>query len=229
MRTFLLSFVYLIIVLLAIPVLLVCMVGRWESPIMTIGKGAVSIGLKILGISVEVTGIERIESDRAYVFLANHLSFLDGPLIIRLIPQPVKVIFKKEIMRLPVIGLAMKQVGFIPVSRRSGETGGGSVNKATRVIKEKGCSFLVFPEGTRSRNGKLQAFRSGGFYLALNSRVPIIPITIRGTHELMQKGSFFVKKGKIKVVFHAAVSTQEYNEDSLPQLMDKVRDIIAYG
>jgi 1-acyl-sn-glycerol-3-phosphate acyltransferase len=96
-------------------------------------------------------------------------------------------------------------------------------------MKEKSYSFLIFPEGTRSRHGKLQDFRRGGFFLAATSQSPIIPVSILGTYELMPKGQFIVKKGKIKVVFHAPISIEGYQKDNLPILMDKVRDAIQSG
>jgi 1-acyl-sn-glycerol-3-phosphate acyltransferase len=229
MRTFLLFLTYVVIVLLAIPVLFVCWVGKWRGPIVAIGKGAVWIGQKVLGIRVEVSGIERVEKDKTYVFMANHMSFLDGPMLYRLIPQPAIVILKKGILRLPVIGLAMKQVGFIPVSKKGEKGRGGSVEKATQIIREKGFSFLIFPEGTRSPDGKLASFRRGGFFLAMNSQVPIIPITLTGTYELMPKKSIFVKKGRVKVIFHPPFSTQGFDETSLPELIERIRNIIASG
>jgi len=96
-------------------------------------------------------------------------------------------------------------------------------------MKEKGHSFLIFPEGTRSRNGKMQEFRRGGFFLATTSQSAIIPISIQGSYDLMPKGKFFVKKGKIKVAFHPPVSVHGYYKDNLPVLLEKVRNEIQSG
>ena len=101
-----------------------------------------------------------------------------------------------------------------------------SIEKASQLIREKRYSFLIFPEGTRSRDGKLQAFRRGGFFLALQSKAPIVPVSILGTFELMPRGSFFVKKGKIKVIVHAPVLVSGYDTDRLSDLSDRVRGII---
>jgi 1-acyl-sn-glycerol-3-phosphate acyltransferase len=96
-------------------------------------------------------------------------------------------------------------------------------------MKEKGYSFLIFPEGTRSRNGKIKEFRRGGFFLALTSQSAIVPISIQGTYELMPKGSFFVKRGKIKISFYPPVSVQGKQKDDLPLLLEKVRGVIRSG
>ncbi|MGD2245547.1 MAG: lysophospholipid acyltransferase family protein, partial [Candidatus Aminicenantes bacterium] len=104
-----------------------------------------------------------------------------------------------------------------------------SIDRAIHTIKQKGYSFLIFPEGTRSRDGKLQLFKRGGFFLALNSQVPVAPVSIQGTFELMPKKSFFIKKGNVRIAFHPAIPVQKYNRDTLPRLMDRVKDAVQSG
>lgn len=187
------------------------------------------IGPLILGVRVEVKGRDAVDRDIPFIFMSNHLSFLDGPLLFWAIPQPIRVILKKEIFKIPVVGLGMRQVDFVPVDRKGIRGGKKSIDKAVQLIKEKGFSFLIFPEGTRSRDGELQVFRRGGFFLALESQAPIVPISILGTFELMPKGSFFVKRGLIKVIFHAPVPVVGCGRDRLSYLSDKVRGIIRSG
>ena len=229
MRTIVLCIVFGIIAILYIPVIILCFLIRWPHPIILIGKGSIRLGQIILGIRLEVSGLERIDRKTSYVFMCNHLSALDGPLLFMLIPRPIRVILKKEAFRIPVIGLAMRLVGFIPVDRKGLRGGKKSIDRATRTIKEKGYSFLIFPEGTRSRDGKLQLFKRGGFFLALNSQVPVAPVSIQGTFELMPKKSFFIKKGNVRVAFHPVIPVQEFNRDTLPRLMDRVRDAVRSG
>jgi 1-acyl-sn-glycerol-3-phosphate acyltransferase len=226
MRTIFLLIIYVLITLLLIPVLLLCFLFKSSHPLIWAGKEAMGLGPKILGIRIEVTGVEVVEEDKSYIFMSNHLSFLDGPLLYFVIPQPIRVILKKEIFRIPVIGLGMKQVGFVPVDRKGIRGGKKSIDHAVRLIKDKGYSFLIFPEGTRSRNGKLQEFRRGGFFLALASQSAIVPISIQGSYELMPKGSFFVKKGNIKVSFHPPISVRGNRKDDLPALLEQVRGAI---
>jgi 1-acyl-sn-glycerol-3-phosphate acyltransferase len=136
------------------------------------------------------------------------------------------VILKKEVYRIPIVGWGMHHVEFVPVDRKGIRGGKKSIDEASRLIKEKGYSFLIFPEGTRSRDGKIQAFKRGGFFLALESQAPIVPISIKGTFGLMPKGSFFVRRGKIDVAFQSPVSVQGYNRDTMEKLIEKVRSII---
>lgn len=229
MRTIVLCLVLGIIAILLVPVILLCFLIRWPLPVIMIGKGAIRLGQKILGIRLDVSGLERINKKTSYVFMCNHLSAIDGPLLYVLIPQSIRVILKKEAFRIPVIGLAMRLVGFIPVDRKGLRGGKKSIERAARTIKEKGYSFLIFPEGTRSRDGKLQLFKRGGFFLALNSQVPVAPVSIQGTFEIMPKKSFFIKKGNVRVAFHPVVPVQEYNRDTLPRLMDRVRGAVQSG
>ena len=226
MRTVVLFATYILITILLIPVLLFCFLIKWPKPISPIVKLAIKLGQKILGIRIEVTGLEKIEKKTAYVFMSNHLSFIDGPLLFMLIPQSIRVILKKESFRIPVIGQAMRQVGFIPVDRKGIKGGKKSIDQASRVIKEKGFSFLIFPEGTRSRDGKIQPFKRGGFFISADSQAAVVPISIQGTYELMPKGSFFVKKGKIRVFFHPTISAYGYDRNNLPELMNKVKSAI---
>jgi len=182
-----------------------------------------------LGIRLDVSGRDTVDKMNPNVFMANHLSFLDGPLLYYLIPQVVRVILKKEIFRIPFIGWSMRFVGFVPVDRKGVKSGRRSIERATRLIKTKRYSYLIFPEGTRSRDGKMQWFRRGAFFLAINSQVPIVPITIEGTYDLMPKGSPITKKGTVRVIFHKAVSVNSLTEEDMPALMEDVRAQIRSG
>ena len=222
MRTIILLIIYIVTCILIIPLLLICPLFKWPEPIIFIGRGSLCLGWLVLGIDIEVSGLENFAKNKSYVFMANHQSMLDV-VVIALIPQFVHVIAKKEMFKVPVIGQGMKIVEYVSVDRKGKMGGRKSITKAVNLIKEKNYSFLIFPEGTRSLNGKLQQFRRGGFYLALNSGVPIVPITITGSFELMPKYNFFIKKGKITVDFKKPVPVQGYDESSLSELMAKIR------
>ena len=226
MRTLIVFLLYIILAVLLVPVLLICYLGKWAEPLIAIGKWCISIGRKILGVQVDVSGLERIGRKRAYVFMANHLSLIDGPLLFWLIPRSIRVILKKEVFRIPIIGQSMRHVGFVPVDRKRLKGGKRSIDRASQLIKEKGFSFLIFPEGTRSRDGEIQPFRRGGFFLALSSLAPIVPISIQGTYELMPRGRFFVKKGRVKVEFHHPLLVNDYNLKTMPQLIEEVHNTI---
>jgi len=228
-RTILLFLIYVVIILCVIPVLLLCLLVGARDPLLVIGKWAMRLSRRLLGLHLDVSGVEAIDPKRSYIFMPNHLSFLDGPMMFMLIPQPVRVILKKQVFRIPVVGPGMKFVEFVPVDRKGARGGKVAIERAGRLMKEKGFSFLIFPEGTRSRDGQLQRFRRGGFFLALESGAPIVPVSIKGTYEMMPKGSFFIRKGHIRVTFHPAVPVEDYRAENLSELIDRVRSIIQTG
>ncbi|MBE3110803.1 MAG: 1-acyl-sn-glycerol-3-phosphate acyltransferase, partial [Acidobacteria bacterium] len=191
-----------------------------------VGQWAMRVSRRILGIKVEALGLDRIAPRTALIFMPNHISFLDGPMLEMLIPGAARVVLKKSVVRIPVVGLAMRFVGFVPVDRKGAEGGKKSIARAVRMVREKGYSFLIFPEGTRSRDGRLQAFRRGGFFLALESGAPIVPVTIRGTFELMPKGQKYARKGTVQVAFHDPISAAGYTIETMAGLMEKVREAI---
>ncbi len=228
-RTIILLMFYLVLVVLLTPVLLLFWPLGIRDPLLDVGKWAMAVSRRILGLRIEVEGLENVDPSRSYVFMANHLSFLDGPLLFYVIPQRVRVILKKSIFRIPVVGPGMRFVGFVPVDRKRASGGKRSIDEAARMMKQKGYSFLIFPEGTRSRTGQLQSFKRGGFFLAVAARAAIIPITIRGTFELMPKGRLFPRRGKIKVIFHKPVETANETTADIPALIDRVYRAIAMG
>lgn len=229
MRTLFILLAYFIIVILSIPILLLCLLIKTGKPLVFVGRMSLHIGKAILGIRLDVSGKENFEKQKKYIFMPNHLSLLDGPLMFMLITQKVSVILKKEVLKLPLIGKGMLLAKFIPVDRKGVKGGKKSIEKAGRLMKEEDYSFLIFPEGTRSRDGNLQPFRRGGFFLALDSQAPIVPVSIKGTFELQPKGNFFVKKGKVKVIFHPPIPVQGDDLNSMPDLMGKVRDAVKSG
>ena len=228
-RTAFLVLIYAVLVILVIPLLLGCVLIGKRDPVIAYGKWAMRVSKVILGIKVEVEGLEYIDPSTTYVFMPNHLSFIDGPLIETVLPRAARIILKKAVFGIPVVGTAMRYVGFVSVDRKGGQSGRRSIERAIRLMKEKGYSFLVFPEGTRSRNGKLGPFRRGGFFLALEGGAPILPITIRGTFELMPKGQWYARSGRIKVAFHEAVPVAGYTAETMGELIERVRAGIARG
>ncbi len=229
LRTAFLVLVYVLLVLLLIPFLLLCMLVGTRAPLVAVGKWAMRLSRRILGIRLDVRGLENVDRGRPFIFMANHLSFLDGPLLFILIPHSVRVIIKKGVGRIPVVGLGMRFVGFLTVDRKGARKGKARIELAARMMRERSYSFLIFPEGTRSRDGRLGAFRRGGFFLALESGAPIVPVAIRGTYEMMPRGRWYVGKGRVRVDFLAPVSSEGTSVETMPDLMEKVRSAIAAG
>jgi 1-acyl-sn-glycerol-3-phosphate acyltransferase len=226
MRTALLVLFYVGLVILITPFIVFCMLTGLRDPLIAVGQWAMRVSGLVLGIKVEVSGLDRIDQRTALIFMPNHISFLDGPLLEMLIPGAARVVLKKSVLRIPVVGLAMRFVGFVPVDRKGIKGGKRSIAKAIRMVREKGYSFLIFPEGTRSRDGKLQRFRRGGFFLALETGASIVPVTIRGTFELMPKGQKYARKGTVRVAFHDPIQTAGYAIETMAGLMEKVKEAI---
>jgi len=229
MRYAVLLILYVLIVILMTPVILVCMLAGVREPLLRIGKWVMSLSRVVLGIRLEIEGLDRFGRKDAYVFMANHVSFLDGPLLFYVVPRLLRVIIKKSVFRLPVLGQGMRFVGFVPVDRKGIRGGKASIDLASRLMRERGYPFLIFPEGTRSRDGRIQPFRRGGFFLAMAAVAPIVPVSINGTFELMPKGSFIARKGTIRVVFHPPIPVDGYNRGNLESLMAAVKAAIESG
>jgi 1-acyl-sn-glycerol-3-phosphate acyltransferase len=226
MRTVLVVLFFVLVVVCGLPFILFCMIAGQRELLMAYGLGAAGAARRILGIEVRTSGRDRLAPGVPYVFMPNHQSFLDGPLVMLLVPGRARVILKRSILRVPIVGQAMRFVGFVPVDRKGAEGGKKSIARAAALMREKDYSFLIFPEGTRSLDGSLGPFRRGGFFLALESGAPIVPVTIRGTRDLMPKGQWFSRSGRVELVYHDPIPTKGVTVESMPGLMDKVKQTI---
>ena len=169
----------------------------------------VRTGVKLARIRVQITGREHILPQPS-IFMANHVSNLDPPIILPLLPFRTAFFIKRSLLKIPVVGVGMRLAGFIPVDRDGRlESARESVLAANKVLAS-GVNISTFPEGTRSRNGKLLPFKKGPFYLAMESGAPIIPISIWGSEHMMTKGSLRIKPGTAHVTFHPAVRPQQF-------------------
>lgn len=228
-RTALIVVFYVVVVVVVTPFIVFCMVTGLRDPLIAIGLWAMRVSRRVLGITIETTGVERLDPRTPSVYMPNHASFLDGPLVMTLIPGVARVILKKSVLRIPVVGMGMRHVGFVPVDRKGTAGGKRSIARAVRLMRTRGYSFLIFPEGTRSRDGRLGKFRRGGFFLALESGAPIVPVTIVGTRELMPKKQWFARRGTVRVVFHDRVPVAGFTAETMDGLMDQVRAAILSG
>jgi 1-acyl-sn-glycerol-3-phosphate acyltransferase len=227
MRSAILVIVFLILTLLAIPVLLVSALFGFRDVFLVYGRWMMRVGRIILGIDVEVTGLDRLDRETPYVFMSNHVSFLDGPLLMTILDRLARVIVKRFVFRIPILGLGMRFSGYVPLDREGAGAGRRSIARAAQWIKEKGYSFLIYPEGTRSFDGKLLRFRRGGFFLALESGAPIVPVTVQGTYELMPRGKWLVRKGRVKITLHEPIPVTGYTQDTMAELVDRVKAAVS--
>lgn len=184
-------------------------------------------GMRVGGIRVHAEGLENIPPEQPCIFMANHVSNLDPPVFLPLIPGRTAVFIKKVLLRIPLIGRAMQMGGFVAVDRSgSREAARDSIQQAAEVLAS-GVHITSFPEGTRSRTGQMLAFKKGPFYLAQQSGAPIIPVSIHGTESMMRKGSLKIAPGDAYVRFHPPVWAAEHA--TREALMASVRSSIASG
>lgn len=177
-------------------------------------------GARMVGVRWQAIGREALDPNQTYIFMANHQSNIDPPVFVPLIGRRVFILAKKELFRIPIFGYAMRRAQFIAVDRSNREAAVESVGQAIGVLNS-GLSLMVYPEGTRSRDGRLLPFKKGPFHLAMDSGIPVVPVTIVGAHEVWPKGKFKVTPGLIRVVFHAPVDPKAAG--SREELMEIVR------
>ena len=167
-------------------------------------------GVHIAGVKVKTLGLEKIDPARTYIFMSNHISNLDPPITLPLIPRRTSVMVKKELFKVPILGSIMRIGSLVPVDRGNRDAGISAVRDAVKAIREEGLNMTIYVEGHRSFDGKLLAFKKGPFYLAEECQVPIVPITISGTEEVMPKARFAIQPGLVTVQFHEAIEPSDF-------------------
>lgn len=183
--------------------------------------------LSIASIRVRVKGLEHLQVGRTYIYAANHASAFDIPAFLASVPQRIRIVFKKELGRLPIFGWAMKLGNYVSIDRGDSREAMESLERVARQIRE-GVSVLLFPEGTRTRDGKLQPFKRGAFALAVRSRVPIVPVTVNGSYSILPKKKLRINRGEIELIFHPPLATDGWSgREGELQLMERVRSVIA--
>jgi 1-acyl-sn-glycerol-3-phosphate acyltransferase len=180
-------------------------------------------GYRLAGLRVRAVGREQLEKGRAYLFMANHTSNLDPPVIVPLLGRRIAIIAKQELFQIPLFGRAMRAASFVAVDRANPRSAMQSIRSAVHVL-QSGLGMLVFPEGTRSRDGRLLPFKKTPFQLAVEAGVPVVPITVVGTHEAWPKGSMKLRATEVVVRFHAPIDPRQFRRKE--ELMAAVRAVI---
>ncbi len=182
-------------------------------------------GLFLAGVKLDIHGIEKIPMDRPLIFMGNHQSNFDILALYAALPVHFSWIAKEELFRIPFFGYAMRRAGYIPLDRGDGRRALKSVEEAARKIRE-GVSVIVFPEGTRTRDGNLLPFKRGGFLLAARAGVPIVPFTINGTSRINPAKTLRLKKGHVSIRFSDPIETTGATGKKRDDLIDRVRESI---
>jgi 1-acyl-sn-glycerol-3-phosphate acyltransferase len=187
--------------------------------------GAIT-GVRLAGVRVRTIGLEKIDPARTYIFMSNHISNLDPPIMLPLIPRRTSVMVKKELFSYPILGKVMLIGSLVPVDRGNRDAGIAAVREAVKAI-QKGLNMTIYIEGKRSFDGRLLPFKKGPFYLAEGCKMPVVPITISGTEEVMPKARFSIQPGTVTVQFHDPIEPENFGDRE--QLMAKVREVINSG
>jgi 1-acyl-sn-glycerol-3-phosphate acyltransferase len=183
------------------------------------------IQLLVSGVRVRVKGLEHLDKETPYIYMSNHQGSYDIFALLSCLPVQFRWIAKKELFAIPILGWAMGAANYISIDRSGRRRALKSIERAASKIKG-GVSVVIFPEGTRSRDGAIQPFKRGGFTLALKSGVPIIPITINGSRDVMARDSMRVRPGEIRVSVDRAIQTTPFSLRERNVLMEKVRETI---
>jgi len=211
------------------PVLLWTAASRDLRFIYATGQGGIRLAFALVGIRLRVVGTEHIQRGRSAVYAANHSSNIDPPVVFLamspLYPR-VRILYKAELRKLPLLVWVFDIAGFVPIERGNREQSFPALERATRALID-GHSFLIFPEGTRSRTGELLPFKKGGFVMAIGAQVPIVPVAVSGGRDAMRKGSSIIWPVTVTVVFGAPIPTAGRTADDRDALIAAVRGAIA--
>ena len=192
-----------------------------------VGVFGAKSALFLAGVKIAVTGRGKIPEGESVVYMPNHQSNCDPPAVATILP-PVLIMAKKEFFHVPILGTGMRMRGFIPVDRSNRERAFAAVEQAVSALK-KGRSLLVFPEGTRSRTGRLQPFKRGVFVMAIKAGTPIVPVSVSGASRVMRPGDFRIYPGLVRITIHSPVFTAGCSVADRSEVAVQVRQAIMKG
>jgi 1-acyl-sn-glycerol-3-phosphate acyltransferase len=198
---------------------------KWPNVLYLLGLWGVRLALLLVGIRYDVTGDDNLLIGRAAVYCVNHASNVEPPVIYsilrRLFPK-LRVLYKAELHRIPILSHGFDVVGFVPIERGNREQSMRAIERAAEALRD-GHSFMIFPEGTRSRTGELLPFKKGGFIMAIKGQVPIVPVAIQGARAAMRKGSPIVRPVRITVQLGKPVETAGLELTDRDRIISEVR------
>src|SRR6266852_1620836 len=225
--SFMCVFLSLYILILGPPLLIYTVLTKNPNPLYWTAIKGIMFFVNAVGVQVRVKGIERIPPVTV-IFAANHTSSAYAPAVVGAIPRRIAILLKRSLFKYPIVGQAFHLAQFIPVDRFNRDSAITSLEKATEALKS-GQSFLIYPEGTRSPDGRLQEFKKGTAVMAIKAGVPIVPIACSGAHRIMKKRELKIFPGDIYVEFLAPINAAEYTTEQREELSARLHDELAAG
>jgi 1-acyl-sn-glycerol-3-phosphate acyltransferase len=180
-------------------------------------------------IKAEISGMENIKPDTSYMVVSNHQSHLDIPVLVYNLPLRLTFLAKKELFKIPFFGWGMQAAGILKIDRSDRSKAIQTLKDAERIIVEKKFSVMAFPEGTRSIDGNIHEFKKGSFVMAINTGLPVLPVSIKGTYYILPKKRIKIKPGKVRVKIHKPIDSGNYTFENRHELVKKAHEIIVEG
>ncbi len=222
------TFVGLFVVIVG-PVAIVWTLLRRESAfIYRASRFCMRIAGWMCGLKVKVRGREKLSPGQHYQFLSNHQANFDGPIMTCIAGRDLRAVVKKEMMSLPVLSIVFRQVGYVPIDRTDPASARAGIDEAARRLRS-GMSFFAFPEGTRSRDGRLGPFKKGVFIMALKAGAPVVPVSIRNTMSIQPPGAYAIRPGTVEITFHDPIPTDRLTYEDRDWLIEETRGAIEAG
>ena len=223
---FLIVWVILDTFVLGIVAIATAFIVRKEDPVHRIAALWAKLILFASRTRVTVNGLSNIDASKSYIYMCNHQSNFDIPVLLAHLPVQFRWLAKAELFKIPIFSHGMRSAGYISIDRFNQASAFESISEAARRIKA-GVSVMIFPEGTRSRDSKIRPFKKGGFVLAVDAGVPIIPIVLHGTYSLMPKGKLRIYSGHVHMDIQKPINTSGYTRETKDDLIKRVRTVIC--